>query len=157
MKKLTIFLLFVISAFFAIPAHAATREDRIAIKTYHYELKKLPAGKAPADKVAELVKTLVTLDPKKASIYYKLGLKKLAASDANKNAAGTLMAELIKIIKASGLSNSQIKLIEKQIEKATSLFQVATPLAPYVDDTQSDDREATEALDITLKEESASS
>jgi hypothetical protein len=140
------------------PAHAATREDKIAIKTYNKELRMLPAGKAPVDKVAELVKKLVTLDPKKASIYYQLGLKKLAASDANKEAAGTLMADLVKIIKASSLSKSLIKQIEKQLEKQTSLFQIATTSAPYDgNDDQSDDREATEKLDITLREESSSS
>jgi hypothetical protein len=108
-------------------AFAAASNNKKQINNLYKQLKKLPNQGGPNAKVAQLVKKLATLDPKKASTYYKTGLTKIAPAGAS----ATAMV-VTNIVKKSGLPEGKINSLVKQVNKAENKYVPPTPTpTPY--------------------------
>jgi hypothetical protein len=112
-------------------AFAAASNNKKQINNLYKQLKKLPNQGGPNAKVAQLVKKLATLDPKKASTYYKTGLTKIAPAGASATAIG-LAKVVTNIVKKSGLPEGKINSLVKQVNKAENKYVPPTPTpTPY--------------------------
>jgi DNA-directed RNA polymerase subunit F len=118
-------------ALFAAPVAsnaASSAQTSAQIKKLSKKLNKLPNEGAPANVVTQYVTKLAKLDPKKAKKYYSTGLKKLTVNFISRANANKIAADLRKILKKSGLSDSQISKIVKQI---TKVYKNYDPQPPY--------------------------
>lgn len=115
-------LAFVISA--PVEASAATSSsNKKQIQKLNSQLNKLKNQGATFSKVKSLVTKLVKLDPKKAATYYKTGIRKLAASNAARNAE-SLAKSVNKLVNSSKLiTSSQKKKIVKNVDKAEDNYR----------------------------------
>jgi hypothetical protein len=114
---------------FAAPvtSFAATSDStKKQIKKYEKKLKALPNAGAAASVVNKYVTKLAKLDPKKANKWYKLGLQKLIVDPNSKANAEKLAKDVTKIVKKSGLSDKDVKKIDKQVNKTEDKYN------PYI-------------------------
>jgi len=134
-------LVAVATLFLAIPSNvfAATALTPSQVKKYNKtlkSLKKIPNYAGPASKVTNYMKILARLKPGKVVPNYKIALTKLpyVSAGSSQATATKIAAFLIKTVKASGLSTSQIKKLSSQVSQADVNYPGApspTPTSVY--------------------------
>lgn len=111
--------------------HAASAGNKKQIARVFKQLKRLPNAGANAPRVRQFLLKLSALNPKGASTYYKIGIRKLSPTDAER-AADQILRQVTAVVKKSGLPDNQIKRITRVIEKTFDHFVPPTPTpTPY--------------------------
>jgi hypothetical protein len=82
--------------------------DHSVVDRYFRKLKRIPAQSASYERVEHLLEKLIERDPVKATRYFNIALTKLSHADVMGSEGTRLTAEMMKIVKKSGLTNSQI-------------------------------------------------
>lgn len=111
----------------AAPAQALTNQQKASIAALKKQLQKQPLHKGNVGKINQLVKQLVTKDPKNAASYLNLGLTKLPMVNAKANAKKLTNTVNTLVKKAKTLKPNQKNSI---VKKNNNLLKKYVPPGP---------------------------
>ncbi|MGH8048253.1 MAG: hypothetical protein ACREKL_13505 [Chthoniobacterales bacterium] len=106
------------AAFFAVlcsamAGPAPSSEDLAAANRYYGKLRALPFLDAPYERVEQLLEKLIELNPKRAGLYFHVGMVKIRHADVMSDEGKEMTGKLIRAIQRSGLPVSLVaKLIK---------------------------------------------